>query len=128
MIERFEYDVESDTLDVLFGEKRSAWTIELTPNILLSIDRSRKIIVRLTFSDYTELVRPTLLGIRSFPITGFAQLPNVEREIVANVLNSVEVRRWLDVSTVQDLPDSPFVVTHLQPPPVELADKLFAIA
>lgn len=110
-----EYDEEADVLDVYFGERRPAWTIELTPNILISIDRSIPEVVSLTFLDYTELARPTDWGLHSFPITGLADLPKAERTLVLKVLNTPPVNQWLDVSIVQQLPDSPFVVTHLLP-------------
>ena len=108
-----EYDEEADVLDVYFGERRPAWTIELTPNILMSVDRSIPEVVSLTFLDYTTLVRPTDWGVPSFPITGLADLPVTERIMVVRVLNTPPVNHWLDVSIVQQLPDSPFVVTHL---------------
>jgi uncharacterized protein YuzE len=37
--EQLDYDRESDVLDVYFGDKRRAWTIELTENITIGIDR-----------------------------------------------------------------------------------------
>ena len=37
--EWYEYDEAGDVLEVYFGERRAAWTIELTPNIMISIDR-----------------------------------------------------------------------------------------
>lgn len=127
MIETLEFDQEADVLDVIFGEKRPAWTIELTSNILISIDQRSEELVRLTFLDYSELVTPTVLGTRSFPVVGLAQLPLIERNRVARVLQTPEAKRWLDVSTVENLPDSPFMVAHLQPPPVKLATTLFAV-
>ena len=126
MIEHYEYDAESDVLDVYFDEKRPVWTIELTPNIMISIDRILQRVISLTFMDYTELIRPTDWGIRSFPITGLSELPLVERDLVIRILNSSPVNRWLDVSSVQTLPNSPFAVTHLEPPPQELG--LLALA
>jgi hypothetical protein len=120
-IEWFEYDQEGDVLDVHFTEKRqAAWTIELTPNIMISIDRAKEQAVCLTFLDYTELIRATDWGPRSFPITGLADLPLLEQELVFMVLNSVPVQRWLDVSVVQNLPESPFSVAHLEPPPPQI--------
>lgn len=112
-----EYDEEGDVLDVYFADKRRAWTIELTPNIMIAIDRERREVVRLTFLDYTELIRPTAWGARSFPITGLANLPLPEHDLVLTLLNSPLVGRWLDVSSVQNLPDSPFAVAHLEAPP-----------
>ncbi len=126
--ERHEYDEESDVLDVYFDEKRPAWTIELTPNIMISIDRVAHQVISLTLMDYSELIRPTVWGVRSFPITGLADLPLTERNLVITLLQSPAVRRWLDISTVENLPDSPFAVTHLQPPPAEVAEKIFALA
>jgi hypothetical protein len=120
MQEWYEYDAEGDVLDVYFDEKRPAWTIELTPNILISIDRATQQVICLTLMDYTELIRPTEWGVRSFPITGLADLPLWERNLVFTILNSAPVNRWLDVSAVQLLPDSPFAVTHLAPPLHEL--------
>lgn len=113
--EWYEYDQEGDVLDVYFDKKRPAWTIELTSNIMISIDRAAQQPVALTLMDYTELARITIWGPRSFPITGLADLPLAERDLVLAILNSSPVNRWLDVSTVQMLPDSPFAVTHLEP-------------
>lgn len=126
MNEYYEYDAEGDVLDVYFGEKRPAWTIELTPNILLSIDRTLRQAVSLTLLDYTELIRPTDWGLRSFPITGLADLPITERNLVIEILNSPPVNHWLDVSNVQSLPDSPFAVTHVEPPPQALEALVLA--
>jgi hypothetical protein len=120
MQEWYEYDPEGDVLDVYFDEKRPAWTIELTPNILISIDRTAQRAIRLTLMDYAELIRPTDWGVRSFPITGLADLPLLERDLVLTVVNTSPVNRWLDISAVQMLPDSPFAVTHLAPPLHEL--------
>ena len=115
--EWYEYDEEGDVLDVYFMDKRRAWTIELTPNIMIAIDREKREVVRLTFLDYTELIRQTAWGARSFPITGLANLPLPERDLVLMLLNSPLIVKWLDVSSVQSLPDSPFAVAHLEAPP-----------
>ena len=127
MPETYEYDPEGDVLDVYFGEKRKAWTIELTDNISISIDRERHQAVGLSLLDFTELVKRTPLGPRSFPLLGLADLPLAERDLVIQVLTSPPVNAWLDVSTVQALPDSPFAVTHLQTPPRE-AMKMVPVA
>ncbi len=124
-IEWYEYDEEGDVLDVYFvAERQSAWTIELTPNIMISIDRLRQQVVGLTFMDYSALIAPTPWGPRSFPIVGLADLPLTERNLVFTVLNNPPVQKWLDVSVVENLPDSPFSVAHLESPPSELLDSL----
>jgi hypothetical protein len=110
-----DYDSESDVLEIYFGAKQRAWTIELTDNIMLGIDRATQEPASLTLLDLSELARQTELGPRSFPLTGLADLPQRERELVIRILTSPPVNEWLDVSVVQDLLDSPFAVTHLQP-------------
>lgn len=124
-IEWYEYDEASDVLDVHFvAERRPAWTIELTPNVMISIDRVRQQVVGLTFLGYTALIEPTLWGPRSFPITGLANLPFEERDLVFAVLNYPSVQAWLDVSVVENLPDSPFTVAHLESPPPQILSML----
>jgi hypothetical protein len=124
----YEYDPESDVLDVFFGPKRPAWTIELTGNVMLSIDRQTGKATALSFLDFTELIRPTPLGPRSFPLTGLADLPLAERNLVIRVLTTSPVNGWLDVSSVQSLPDSPFAVTHLEKPPRDVLDLVPTLA
>lgn len=120
LLEWYEYDEEGDVLDVYFGEKEKAWTIELTEHIMISINRQRRHVVALSFLDFTELIRPTPLGPRSFPLTGLANLPISERDLVVELITTPPINKWLDISTVQTLPDSPFSITHLQKPPTEV--------
>jgi len=126
--QRFEYDPESDVLDVYFGAKRPAWTIELTENITISVDREARTAVSLCLLDFSKLIEPTPFGPRRFPITDLADLPLAERDLVLELLNAPPVDSWLDVSAVQSLPDSPFAVTHLESPPREVLDLLPAVA
>jgi len=126
--ERFDYDREGDVLDVYFGDKRRAWTIELTENITVGIDRQAETVLSLSFLDFSRLARPTASGPRSFPITGLAEIPDRERELVLRLITSLPVTRWLDVSTVETLPDSPFAVAHLEAPAMELVERLSTAA
>jgi hypothetical protein len=82
LTEHYEYDEVSNLLDVYFGEKRAAWTIELTDHIMLSLDRQTGQAVSLSFLDFTELIHPTPLGLPSFPLTGLADLPATERNLL----------------------------------------------
>ena len=120
----YEYDPESDVLDVYFGDRRPAWTVELTDNIMIAVDREEGRAVGLTLLDFTELIRPTPFGPRSFPIIGLADLPIAERDLVLRILNSPPINAWVDVSAVEKLPDSPFAVAHLESPPPEVLDLL----
>ena len=132
-VEQYEYDEEGDVLDVYFTDAQFArrppvWTIELTPNIMVSIDREKRQAVQLTLVDYSVLTRSTTSGPHSFPVMGLADLPVEQRQLVLAILTSLPVNRWLDVSTVQLLPDSPFTVTHLEPPPPSLRELVPVLA
>ena len=116
---RYEYDEIGDVLDVYFGENRRAWTIELTENIMISIDRQTEEAVSLTLLDFTELIRPTPVGPRSFPLTGLAALPADERDLVVKVLTTPPVRDLLDVSSVLSPLASPLPIMHLERRPIE---------
>jgi len=48
-------------------------------------------VVSLSFLDFSELSRPTPLGLRSFPLTGLADLPHIERELVMHALTTPPV-------------------------------------
>ncbi len=80
--------------------------------------------VSLSFLDFTELIRSTPFGPMSFPLIGLADLPQAERELVIDVLTTPPVNGWLDVSVVQTMPDSPFVVTHVE---TSISDKYITI-
>ena len=124
----WKYDAESDVLDVYFGERRPAWTIELTENVNISIDREAGVPVALSFLDYSALIETTPFGPRSFPVTGLAELPIPERDLVLGIITTEPVSGWLDVSTVEKLPDSPFAVAHVERPPKEVLNALNAPA
>lgn len=126
--ERLDYDRESDVLEVYFEERRRVWSIELTENIVIGIDREREQAVALTLLDFSQLASTTTYGPRSFPVTGLAELPGLERELVLRVITSEPVSRWLDVSTVENLPDSPFCVAHLEGQALELVERLSTAA
>jgi hypothetical protein len=87
---------------------------------MLSVDRQTERAVALSFLDFTELIRPTPLGPRSFPLIGLADLPLAERDLVVKILTTPPVNTWLDISAVQSLPDSPFAVTHLEAAPPQV--------
>jgi hypothetical protein len=109
------------------GRSAAHGPFELTDNIVIIIDRDREAVVGLSFLDYSVLVEPTPLGPRSFPVTGLADLPIVERDLVLKLITSEPVRFWLDVSAVHHLPDSPFAVAHVQRPPEEVS-RLLSLA
>jgi len=115
----YEYDEIGDVLDIYLSENKRAWTIELTENIMISIDRQTETAVSLTLLDFTELVRPTPVGPPSFPLTGLDTLPADERDLVIKVLTTPPVSDLLDVSLVLSPPAPPLPIMHLERGPIE---------
>ncbi|MBK8434224.1 MAG: hypothetical protein IPL28_24365 [Chloroflexi bacterium] len=73
--EWYDYDSEGDVLDVHFvPQPRPAWTIELTPNIMVSIDRHTQ--QAINFPRLCRIGQPNPLGARFPIIGGKLALPN----------------------------------------------------
>ena len=70
----FNYDEVSDTLYISFAPGEQATGIELTPHILLRLNKQECRAVGLTFLDYSLLAQKTDMGPRSFPLTGLSEL------------------------------------------------------
>ena len=124
MIETYDYDAEADVLEVDFGPRRPAWTVELTDNILLSIDRATEQPVSLTLLDYSVMIRPGPFGSLSFPLQRLDALPALERDLVLHSLTHPPVSTWLSLSSVELLPTSPLPVVHVAYVPPDLKHLL----
>ncbi len=92
------YDETSDTLYVSFIPEAKATGIELNDHILLRIDKKAKQAIGLTFFDYSLLTQKTEMGLRSFPLSGLADLSENARRIVLQILQSEPVVSFLNLS------------------------------
>ena len=72
---KIEYDETSDTLYVSFSPNEKATGIELNEHVLLRINKAERRPVGLTIFEYSLLAQVTEMGIRSFPLSGLADLP-----------------------------------------------------
>ncbi|MCW5849273.1 MAG: DUF2283 domain-containing protein [Anaerolineae bacterium] len=124
MIRNYDYDTEADVLEVDFGPRRPAWTVELTDNILLSIDRTTEQPVSLTLLDYSVMIQPGPFGSLSFPLHGLDPLPASERSLVLTILTHPPVSTWLSLSSVELLPTSPLPIVHVAYVPPDLKHLL----
>jgi uncharacterized protein YuzE len=92
------YDEPSDTLHVSFVPGQPATGVELNENILLRVDRARRIAVGLTVLNFSLLAQRTEMGPRSFPLTGLAELTEETRELALDLLLRSPVSEFLSVS------------------------------
>jgi uncharacterized protein YuzE len=92
------YDEISDTLYVSFSPGEKATGIELNDHILLRINKAERRAVGLTFFEYSLLAQRTEWGIRSFPMTGLAQLSGELRDLVLDIVQSPPVSNVLSLS------------------------------
>ena len=93
------YDKEADVLYVSFSPGEKATTaVELNDNILLRFNRAKKRAIGLTLMDFSVLVQLTVLGPRSFPLSGLQELEPDWQALVMDIITQPPVNQILKVS------------------------------
>lgn len=95
----FNYDEVSDTLYISFVPGEKATGIELTPHILLRLNKQERKAIGMTFLEYSLLAQKTDMGPRSFPLTGLSELSDDLKDIVIDVLQRPPVSDLLLLSS-----------------------------
>ena len=93
------YDEVSDTLYISFVPGEQATGIELTPHILLRLNKQERKAIGMTFLEYSLLAQKTDMGPRSFPLTGLSELSDDLKDIVIDVLQRPPVSDVLLLSS-----------------------------
>ena len=93
------YDEVSDTLYISFVPGEQATGIELTPHILLRLNKQERKAIGMTFLEYSLLAQKTEMGPRSFPLTGLSELSDDLKDIVIDVLQRPPVSDVLLLSS-----------------------------
>jgi uncharacterized protein YuzE len=112
------YDELSDTLYVSFAPGEKATGIELNEHILLRINKAERRPVGLTFFEYSLLAQVTEMGIRSFPLSGLADLPDDLREMVLEMLLHEPVSDVLAISACTPPAAETILITLLRALPL----------
>lgn len=112
------YDETSDTLYVSFIPGTKATGIELNDHILLRVDKKTKQAVGLTFFDYSLLTQKTEMGLRSFPLSGLAELSEDARQVVLQILQSEPVINFLNLSAFTPSFNEMMPITTLSTPKI----------
>ncbi|MFP4394006.1 MAG: DUF2283 domain-containing protein [Anaerolineales bacterium] len=93
------YDKEMDVLYISFSPGEKATTaVELNDNILLRFNRAEKRAIGLTLMDFSVLVQLTVLGPRSFPLSGLQALEPDWQALVMEIITQPPVNQILKVS------------------------------
>ena len=95
----YNYDEVSDTLYISFAADEEATGIELTPHILLRLNKKDQRVIGITLLEYSILAQRTEIGPRSFPLTGLSDLSNELQEMVLDVLQRPPVSDVLLLSS-----------------------------
>lgn len=95
----FNYDEVSDTLYVSFAPGEQATGIELTPHILLRLNKQEHKAIGITFLEYSLLAQQTDVGPRSFPLTGLSELSEDLRDVVLDILQRPPVSDLISLSS-----------------------------
>jgi uncharacterized protein YuzE len=111
----YNYDQTSDTLYVSFAPGEKATGIELNDHILLRINKVERRAVGLTIFEYSLLAQRTEWGIRSFPMTGLAQLSGELQDLVLDIVRRPPVSDVLSLSAYTPSSVETIPITWLQP-------------
>ncbi|MBI1297808.1 DUF2283 domain-containing protein [bacterium] len=95
----FNYDDAGDTLTISFFPGEAATGIELNDNLLLRINKERRVAVSLSVFNYSILTQKTEAGLWSLPLTGLDELTDATRQIVWGILRQEPLSEILSVST-----------------------------
>ena len=113
---RLAYDETGDVLEIVFDDVEATCAVELTDNILLRFHRELGQAAGLTILDFSVLVSPSELGPRSFALTGLERLPDDLREMVARIITTAPVNRFLKVSIFDSFSVHPIPLTYIESP------------
>lgn len=95
----YNFDEASDTLYISFCPGEKATGIELTPHILLRVNKQDRKAIGITLFEYSLLAQKTEIGPRSFPLTGLSELSDDLQEVVLDVLQRPPVSDVLLLSS-----------------------------
>ena len=110
------YDETGDVLEIVFDDVEATCAVELTDNILLRFHRELGQAAGLTILDFSVLASPSELGPRSFALTGLERLPDDLREMVARIITTAPVNRFLKVSIFDSFSVHPIPLTYIESP------------
>jgi len=110
------YDETGDILEIVFDDVEATCAVELTDNILLRFHRELGQAAGLTILDFSVLASPSELGPRSFALTGLERLPDDLREMVARIITTAPVNRFLKVSIFDSFSVHPIPLTYIESP------------
>ena len=111
----YNFDEASDTLYISFYPGEEATGIELTPHILLRVNKQDRKAVGITLFEYSLLAQKTEIGPRSFPLTGLSELSVDLQEVVLDVLQRPPVSDVLLLSSYTPSISETVPIMLLQP-------------
>ena len=114
---RLVYDQEADILEIFFGTNEPATGIELTDHSVLRLNQQTKRAVSLLLLDFAILTERTEYGPRSYPLTTLHELPDEVRAVVLQVVTSMPVQQFLEVSHFQASPTESVPLTYVEAQP-----------
>ena len=97
---KFEYDYnrETDLLEVFFADVEANASASLTPDIVLHFDASASRAASLILNNFSALVQPDQFGPRAFRVQA-ERWPSRLRPIVWRILASPPVNEWLEITS-----------------------------
>ncbi|MDI6768333.1 MAG: DUF2283 domain-containing protein [Anaerolineales bacterium] len=117
----YDYDRETDLLEVFFADVEANASASLTPDIVLHFDSNTSRAASLILNNFSALVQPDQFGPCTFRVQA-ERWPSHLRPIVWRILTSPPVNEWLEITSYRpprvrrSMPLATVKQTHLVSP------------
>ena len=110
-----EYDQQGDMLEIFFKRGPASGAIELADPIILRFDRETGQALSLSVLTFSQVIQPTELGPRSFPLDGLETLPSALRKKVINMITMPPVSHFLKmVAYYPQAEQAPIPISYIE--------------
>ena len=94
---QLEYDQDGDILEIFFEQRAASGAIELADPLILRFDRKTGKALSLSILTFSQVIKVTELGPRSFRLYGLESLPSPLKEMVIKMITTSPVSHFIKV-------------------------------
>lgn len=115
------YEESGDILEIVFPGSDPDCAVELTDQILLSLNRGQQVATGLTILDFSVLATPSQFGPRTFALSILDTLPEDLNETVLYILAHPPVNQFLKIVSFESASGKTIPLTYFERSPAMAA-------
>jgi len=105
----WSYDKEGDFLEVFFQRASASNTVELAEGLFLRFDKKTKQALSLGIVSAATFLQPQEFGPRLLSLDGLKKLPEPDRKLILQMLQSLPLRAILKLYSFEPVPRKPAI-------------------